>query len=285
MSARSATRVLFLPVLLLLVGATSCHRDHRGVGTIRILVTSAKGLGIEHCKRSVDPNEIWKTITIRDEDETELTRMTVRGRDAEVETRRISQIDGRRCILTAVNQVEAQQGVAYEITADGETMTLKWPGETIDDCYFHECVRYQPAVTVEFFARGEPGSAEVLAWAKQGTRCPDVLKDRGSAGIVALSGENLFCRVLSSFNNVDFSPLRGIEPADPARRPTASHQVKPASGSSWRRRDVKGRSIRGAGLGHPSPVSYPARMKQSPCNVCGLSARAGSPTAFGVGNC
>ena len=61
MSPKSATRVLFLPVLLLLIGATSCHRDHRGVGTIRILVTSAKGLGIEHCRKSVDPNEIWKT--------------------------------------------------------------------------------------------------------------------------------------------------------------------------------------------------------------------------------
>ena len=171
MSLRPAIpRLVFLPVVLLLIGTTSCqgssvHFD--GAIKIRILAAGGKGvagLGIDHCKRSVDPNEILKIIAIRDSDGKEVARMTVRGRDA---TAKKVGVNGRHCVVTAVEKVEVQKGADYEITADGETFGIQWPVETADDC----CSAYYDTATLNLLARGITRAAkgsEILAHVRQG---------------------------------------------------------------------------------------------------------------------
>ena len=130
MSLRPAIlRLVFLPALVLLIATTACSRASVGPGTIavRIDVAGGKGiagLGIDHCKRAVDPNAVLKTIIIRDENGTVLADATLRGRDA---TARKIGVNGRRCVVTAGMNVEVQTGASYQITADGETSTLDWP--------------------------------------------------------------------------------------------------------------------------------------------------------------
>ena len=155
MSLRPAIpRLVFLPVVLLLIGTTSCQGSSvnlDGAIKIRILAAGGKGvagLGIDHCKRSVDPNEILKIITIRDPGGMEVARMTLRGRDATAKK------VGRRCAIRAVRKVEVHKDGDYEITADGETIGVHWPPET-DDC----CLTYY-IYTVDLLARGVTESAE-----------------------------------------------------------------------------------------------------------------------------
>ena len=91
-------RLVLLPVLLLTVAAASCGEGVRE-STLRIHVEKGKGhsgLGVEHCKRSVRPNEILKDISVRDGDGTEIAHATVRGRDATV-----TWSDGQRCLVKA----------------------------------------------------------------------------------------------------------------------------------------------------------------------------------------
>jgi len=168
-------RLGFLTILVLVVSTTACRGGGAGrEGTIRIIVTRGKGLGVDHCKGSVNPNEILKMITVREEDGSEVARMTVRRRDAVVKT---AGVDGRRCVVKATMDVEAPVGAPYEITADDETVTVTWPSEGIDDCYFGDCIGYPVGtVPVPFFARGGPQSAEIRALMNLGLSC-DILRD------------------------------------------------------------------------------------------------------------
>lgn len=168
-------RLVCLTILVLLLGTTACQGGGAGRdGTIRIIVTRGKGLGVEHCKGSVDPNEILKMITVREEDGSEVARMTVRGRDAVVKT---VGVDGRRCVVKAAMDVDAPVGAPYEVTADDETVTVTWPSEGIDDCYFGDCIGYPvDTVPVPFFARGGPQSAEIRALMNLGLSC-NILRD------------------------------------------------------------------------------------------------------------
>jgi hypothetical protein len=158
MSLRPAILRLVFPVVLLLIGSTSCQGssvDRDGTIRIRILAAGGKGvagLGIDHCKRSVDPNEILKIITMRDPDGMEVARMTVHGRDA---TAKKVGVDGRRCVVTAVKDVEVYKGGDYEITADGETIGVHWPVKTGEDC----CTTYD-IYAVDLLARGVTETAE-----------------------------------------------------------------------------------------------------------------------------
>lgn len=180
MSPRPArSRLVFLPVLLLLIGTTACYSYRAsGPGTIMIRILAAggrgaDGLGIEHCKRAVKPNEILKNITVRDGDGMEVARMTVRGRDT---TAKKVGVNGRRCIVMAVKMVEAQKGADYEITADGEVISIRWQ-RMIDKCISRggprpgnpsgwgreDCIDFYDDVTIGFPARGtESGPSERL---------------------------------------------------------------------------------------------------------------------------
>ena len=156
MSLRPAIlRLVSLPVVLVLIGTTSCQGssdDREGTIKIRILAAGGKGvagLGIDHCKRSVDPNEILKIITIRDPDGMEVAHMQVRGRDATAKK------VGRRCVVTAVKEVEVYKSGDYEITADGETIGVHWPVKSGEDC----CTTYD-IYAVDLLARGVTESAE-----------------------------------------------------------------------------------------------------------------------------
>jgi hypothetical protein len=142
MSPRPAlTRLVFLPVLLL-VAAPACRGNGGGPGTIVLRVTKVvDGIGTDKCIRSVDANEILKTITVRDMDGALVASVTVRGRDATVNKR---ESDMPPCSLTAVKEVRVQMGNDYEITTDdGETRAIHWLVEEMDDsCYFGECKIY-----------------------------------------------------------------------------------------------------------------------------------------------
>jgi hypothetical protein len=195
-------RLIFLPVLLLLVAAPACG-GYMGPGTIVLRVTKVvDGIGIEQCGRSVGPNEILKTITIRETDGTQVATVTMRGRDATVNER---ESDMPRCSLAAVKEVEVQTGNDYEITADdGETRDIDWPVEEMDDsCYVGDCKIYVKDVGVDFLARGQPEAAEILAMAKQGFDCPDVFKDPASAEIGSRFGTNLLCGILANMRIYD----------------------------------------------------------------------------------
>jgi hypothetical protein len=186
-------------MLVLLIVTAGCHLDRKGPGTIRILVTKVMDPEAGPCTEVLDPNEILKTIVVREAPDlesaegTEIARITVRGRDA-------TENNGKACSYTAVEKVKAQRGTAYGITADGETVTLRWPGEMIDDCYFHDCVNYSDTVTVEFLARGGPTSAEILALFEQDRSLRQVLRDPESAEIVDLIGEQFLMRVLRNLH-------------------------------------------------------------------------------------
>lgn len=161
----SIAPVVSLPLLLLLIGTTSCSSD--ADGTISIVVTGgrgASGLGVEDCERFLDPNEVLKVIVVRDEG-AEVARMTVLGRDA---TAKKVGVDGRRCAFKAVMNVPGRRGEGYEITADGETKITEWEIEYHCRSLFGSCTIYYPTTPVEFLARGEDDSAAILGLMEQG---------------------------------------------------------------------------------------------------------------------
>jgi hypothetical protein len=131
MSPRPAlSRLVFLPVLVLLIAAPacSCADPEVGPGTLRISVTGGKGtkaiLRVEDCKRLGRPNEVFMDITVRDEDGTEVAHVPVRGRDVTVKE---AEVDRRRCRIRAVKTVDVQTGASYEITTDDQSVTRSWP--------------------------------------------------------------------------------------------------------------------------------------------------------------
>jgi hypothetical protein len=157
-------------MLVLVLGITSCDSPSTGPGTIRIHITGRKGvagLNGEPCKRSVDLNEILKTFTVRDEDGTEIARRIVRGHDTTV---REVGANGRRCVIRAVKTLGVQTGADYEVVADGESKTFRWPTEEFG-CGMLEsmraCFEYGDTLTVVIYARGwEPpsGSSSFRRW-------------------------------------------------------------------------------------------------------------------------
>lgn len=167
-------RLVFFPVLVLLIATSACSRYRVGPGTIAIRIDVAggkgiAGLGIDHCRWAVDPNAVLKTITVRDENGTVLADTTLRGRDA---TAKKVGVNGRRCVVTAGMNVDVQAGASYEITADGETRTLDWPlvrAEDADNCW-GGCYYYPRTAIVRFLARGAPEPADIEALLEQGYR-------------------------------------------------------------------------------------------------------------------
>jgi hypothetical protein len=131
-------RLILLPVLLLTVATASCEGGFcEGEGTIWIRVTGWERrsvLGVEHCRGSVGPNEILKDISVRDQEGTEIARMTVRGQDATVKRSR----NGWRCVIRAEMRVEGVPiGPHYVVVADGETTSVgyRWRYLDQDDCF------------------------------------------------------------------------------------------------------------------------------------------------------
>jgi hypothetical protein len=198
-------RLVSLPVLMVLIGSTSCsvggNQSHPGAIAIRITV--ANGLGVEHCRRSPDPDEVLKDITIRDSDGNAVAHTTVYGRDASKEN--YSGPD-HPCTFIAEKEVEVPMRGEYEISADDETVILhRWPYESIDDCYFRDCKDYFDSALVRFFARGGPGIAETLAELglngtspEAGVTCVELV-ERSARLSRLMDPPQFFCEVLMRF--------------------------------------------------------------------------------------
>jgi hypothetical protein len=122
--------VVFVPALLLLISVSSCAGPKEGSGTIVVRVVgirSAEGLSVQNCDGSLVPNEVLKTITVRGEDGGEMARLTVHGRDA---TTKRAGSEGMLCRFTAVQRVQVEKAVSYQITSsDGDERVIEWPFE------------------------------------------------------------------------------------------------------------------------------------------------------------
>ena len=140
-------------------------------GTIVVRVVGSRGaedVSVQNCEESLVPNEVLKTITVRDEDGEAVARLTVHGQDA---TTKRAGSDGRLCRFTAVERVQVEKGVSYEITADGDKRVIEWPFE--DDNCLHlsgwgTCRHYLDTVGVRLFSRGENQTAEIRSLMKRG---------------------------------------------------------------------------------------------------------------------
>lgn len=168
----SLPRVVFVPALLLLISVSSCVGPKEGSGTIVVRVVGirgAEGVSVQNCDGSLVPNEVLKTITVRDEDGEDMARLTVHGRDAR--TKRAGG-DGRRCRFTAVQRVQVEKAVSYQITSsDGDEHVIEWPFED-DNCLhlsgWDTCRHYFDTVQVRLFSRGENQMAEIRSLRRRG---------------------------------------------------------------------------------------------------------------------
>jgi hypothetical protein len=148
---------VYLPVLVLLIAAPACScpdlEDSVGPGTIRISVTGGREskaiLRVEDCERLARPKEIVKDFTVRDEDGREVGHVTVRGRDVVM---RKAGVNGRRCRIEAVKEVDVQTGASYEITADDETVSTGFPTDEAS-CVGDDSSYYLNEAGVRLFVR------------------------------------------------------------------------------------------------------------------------------------
>jgi hypothetical protein len=160
MSLRSViSGLVLLPMLSSVVGCVCGDRVSNSHGTIIVRLSGERGLsdlGVEHCEETVDPDGILKSITIRDPEGTEVASVSVRGRDATVKE---VGANPRSCSVTAVKRVPVpQEGLLYEITADGKTYSLgDWPGEYQPLGHFESCrsfYEYSDTRSIYLHARG-----------------------------------------------------------------------------------------------------------------------------------
>jgi hypothetical protein len=162
--SRSFTRLLLVPTLSLLLGAflAGCYSDEPG--TIEVRVTGGKGsagLGVEHCKASLDPDAVLTTVTVRDEDDELVVERTLYGRDFTAKTRGVL---GRRCLITAAMKVDATIGERYTAEAEGYSQEVEWEEEGSGATLFDDYIPiYADTAYVRLLVGGELNEIAQLA--------------------------------------------------------------------------------------------------------------------------